>query len=284
MSGVAALIVTHNAQPWIEQTLASIQAQDRAPHLLLVVDDHSTDATCGIVRDLAPTAVLLESRSAADDAITRTAHNFVQGAAHARTMGCDIVVLGDHDDVWHRDRVAHQAALLEGEHRLAMVAGDGVLTYESHVDSSAPAWLREAFPVDPDFGAWSHEQQFAYALGNSLAAGGASAVRVSRLAPALVPPLGWLHDRWWSLGACVVGGMLVDSKAVIDYRVRAGQQVGLDRGRQAASGTGRMLHAVTRAPQLMSRARDLRAGLLPLATTESMQQALSLRSIARAAR
>jgi len=290
MTGVAALIVTHNAQPWIEHTLASILQQERQPDLLLVIDDHSTDATCGLVRDLAPEAVLLESRSAADDAITRTSHNFVQGAAHARTLGCDIVVLGDHDDVWHIGRVAHQAALMEQDHRWAMVASDGVLRYEGAGDAGgpggadAPARLREAFPVDPGFGSWTHEKQLAYALGNSLATGGASAIRVSRLAPALVPPLGWLHDRWWSLAACVVGGMHIDSEAVIDYRVRSGQQVGIDRGRQATSGLGRVTASLSRAPQLVSRARDLRAGLMPLATTAKMQQALTLRNIARAAR
>ena len=284
MTGVAALIVTHNAQLWIEQTLSSVLHQDRQPDLLLVIDDHSTDATCGIVRECAPRAALLESRSAAADALTRTAHTFVQGAAHARTLGCDIVVLGDHDDVWHHGRIAHQAALLEHEHHLAMVASDGALQYEDASGPHAPERLREAFPVDPAFATWAPEQQFAYALGNSLATGGASAIRVSRLAPALVPPLGWLHDRWWSLAACVVGGMHIDSEVVIDYRVRAGQQVGIDRGRQATTGMQRLSSGVSRAPRLLSRARDLRTGLLPLATTASMQKALSLRNIARAAR
>ncbi|MCX8527740.1 MAG: hypothetical protein ORN20_06325, partial [Candidatus Nanopelagicales bacterium] len=211
-------------------------------------------------------------------------HNFVQGATHARTLGYDIVVLGDHDDVWHRGRIAHQAAVLERDQVLAMVAGDGVLTYDDGGGAGAPARLREAFPVDPAFATWPAEVQFAYALGHSVATGGASAIRVSRLAPALVPPLGWLHDRWWSLASCVVGGMLVDPQAVIDYRVREGQQVGIDRGRQARSGAGRALGSLGRSPQLLSRARDLRAGLMPLATSGTMQQALSLRNIARAAR
>ena len=284
MTGVAALIVTHNAHTWLEQTLASVVAQERPADTIIVVDDHSTDGTRGVVMAMAPSAVLLESRSVAGDALTRTAHNFVQGATHARTLGYDIVVLGDHDDVWHRGRIAHQAAVLERDQVLAMVAGDGVLTYDDGGGAGAPARLREAFPVDPAFATWPAEVQFAYALGHSVATGGASAIRVSRLAPALVPPLGWLHDRWWSLAACVVGGMLVDTEVVIDYRVRAGQQVGIDRGRQASSGMKRSIGGLGRAPHLLSRARDLRAGLSPLATTESMQQSLSLRSIARAAR
>jgi len=284
MTGVAALIVTHNAHTWLEQTLASVVAQERPADTIIVVDDHSTDGTHDVVMAIAPSAVLLESRSVAGDALTRTAHNFVQGATHARTLGCDIVVLGDHDDVWHRGRIAHQAAVLERDQTLAMVAGDGVLTYDDGGGAGAPARLREAFPVDSAFATWPAEAQFAYALGHSVATGGASAIRVSRLAPALVPPLGWLHDRWWSLAACVVGGILVDTEVVIDYRVRAGQQVGIDRGRQASSGMKRSIGGLGRAPHLLSRARDLRAGLSPLATTESMQQALSLRSIARAAR
>ena len=284
MTGVAALIVTHNAHTWLEQTLASVVAQERPADTIIVVDDHSTDGTRGVVMAMAPSAVLLESRSVAGDALTRTAHNFVQGATHARTLGYDIVVLGDHDDVWHHGRIAHQAAVLERDQALAMVAGDGVLTYDDGGGAGAPARLREAFPVDPAFATWPAEVQFAYALGHSVATGGASAIRVSRLAPALVPPLGWLHDRWWSLASCVVGGMLVDPQAVIDYRVREGQQVGIDRGRQARSGAGRALGSLRRAPQLLSRARDLRAGLMPLATSGTMQQALSLRNIARAAR
>jgi glycosyltransferase involved in cell wall biosynthesis len=284
MTGVAALIVTHNAHTWLEQTLASVVAQERPADTIIVVDDHSTDGTRGVVMAMAPSAVLLESRSVAGDALTRTAHNFVQGATHARTLGYDIVVLGDHDDVWHRGRIAHQAAVLERDQVLAMVAGDGVLTYDDGGGAGAPARLREAFPVDPAFATWPAEVQFAYALGHSVATGGASAIRVSRLAPALVPPLGWLHDRWWSLASCVVGGMLVDPQAVIDYRVREGQQVGIDRGRQARSGAGRAVGSLGRSPQLLSRARDLRAGLMPLATSGTMQQALSLRNIARAAR
>jgi hypothetical protein len=261
-----------------------VVAQERPADTIIVVDDHSTDGTRGVVMAMAPSAVLLESRSVAGDALTRTAHNFVQGATHARTLGYDIVVLGDHDDVWHRGRIAHQAAVLERDQALAMVAGDGVLTYDDGGGAGAPARLREAFPVDPAFATWPAEEQFAYALGHSVATGGASAIRFSRLAPALVPPLGWLHDRWWSLASCVVGGMLVDPQAVIDYRVREGQQVGIDRGRQARSGAGRAVGSLGRSPQLLSRARDLRAGLMPLATSGTMQQALSLRNIARAAR
>lgn len=289
MTSVAALVVTHDAAAWLPETLASVAAQTRHPDLIVVVDDRSTDATLEIVADLVPSAVVLASRSAAQDAVTRTAHNFVQGAVHARTLGCDIVVLGDHDDVWRPHRLARQSAVLEGDSALAMVAGDGRLRYDSGADPSAagagaPGSLREAFPVDPAFATWSAERKLSYALGLSIATGGASAIRVSRLAPALVPPLGWLHDRWWSLAACVLDGMCVDDDQVIDYRVRDGQQVGIARGRQGDAGVRRAAGSVTRLGHLVSRARDVRAGLLPLATTREMQQALSLGSIARSAR
>ena len=45
MTRVAAVLVTHDAEPWIEATLASIVAQTRQPDEIVVVDDASTDAT-----------------------------------------------------------------------------------------------------------------------------------------------------------------------------------------------------------------------------------------------
>lgn len=285
MTAVAALLVTHNAAPWLPETLTSVLTQERQADLIIAVDDDSTDSTREIVGELAPSALVLRSRTEAQDAVTRTAHNFVQGAVHALTLGCDLVILGDHDDIWHPHRIAHQSAVLEADPRLAMVASNGRLTFDiPEGGAGRPATLREAFPVDAAFATWTPEQQVSYALGHSVATGGASAIRVSRLAPALVPPLGWLHDRWWSLAACMLGGMRVDSEIVIDYRVRAGQQVGIARGRQAESGARRALGTLTRAGHLVTRARDVRAGLLPLASTPAMRRALSLGSIARAAR
>lgn len=284
MTRVAAVLVTHDSAAWLEQTLASVRDQQRPADLLVIVDDRSTDGTRELIADMAGSAIVLPARSAARDAISRTAHNFVQGAVHARTLGCDVVVLGDHDDVWHPHRVAHQAGVLEAHAQVAMVASDAVLRYDTASEAGAPARLREAFPVDPAFASWAPEQQLSYALGHSIATGGASAIRVSRLAPALVPPLGWLHDRWWSLAACVLDGMYVDPEQVIDYRVRAGQQVGVSRGRQAHTGARRAAGSLTNVARHLSRARDVRAGLLPLATAPAMQRALTLRAIARAAR
>ena len=279
-SGIAAVLVTRNARTWLDTTVGSVLAQERPVDLLVVVDDGSTDGTPDAVRALAPQALVLPSRSTATDAVTRTAQNFTHGVIAAIEHNCDLVVLGDHDDTWHPGRVAHQAELLQADPTLAMVASDGVLAYDG--SPGAVTRLREAFPIDPAFGSWSAADQLRYALGHSIATGGASAIRASVLAPVLVPPLGWLHDRWWSLAACAMGAMAVDDTAVIDYRVRAGQQVGLERGRQSASGAARAWATLRGAGGHLARARTLREGLLPVARDAQVRQALALSAIARA--
>ena len=68
---------------------------------------------------------MVESTTTSTDVTTRIAQNFVQGVRAC--AAADLVVLGDHDDVWHPSRVAHQVGMLGVWARAAMVASDGVL-------------------------------------------------------------------------------------------------------------------------------------------------------------
>lgn len=226
---VAVVVVTHNAEPFIDATLTSIASQTRPPDLLLAVDDRSQDAT---FQELTRAGFEVElATSESTDSITRTAHNFLQGLRMARQRGADIVILGDHDDVWRPDRIAHQLAVLEANPKAAMVASDGFLIDEH--GAAVPGTLRGTFPVPSDFVLWPVRRQIAHALRHSLATGGASAIRLSQLDSWEIPA-GWLHDRWWSLTALRHGRLVIDDHPVIDYRLSSDQQVGLDRADQHA--------------------------------------------------
>ena len=62
---------------------------------------------------------------------------------------CDIAVLSDHDDVWHADRVAHQAALLDEHPDVSLLASDGRLVDET--GRPLGGTLRDTFRVPSDF-------------------------------------------------------------------------------------------------------------------------------------
>jgi len=224
---VAVVLVTHDSLDFLPQTLQSIAEQTQQADTYIAIDDLSTDATVELLRSSA--FAVYRATSPGPDLVTRIAHNFHQGLRIAEQKSADIVLLGDHDDIWHRDRIAHQVAMLEANPQAAMLASDGFLIDEH--GAALPGTIRGSFPIPGDFASWPRHRQVAYALRHSLATGGACAVRISCLDRWDVPP-GWLHDRWWSLRALSADRLVIDATAVIDYRVFADQQVGLDNASQ----------------------------------------------------
>jgi glycosyltransferase involved in cell wall biosynthesis len=256
---IAAVLVTHNAERWLEETLTSVLAQSTTPDRIVIVDDHSTDRTRDVITDvLGDDATVLASNATTRDPSTRIAANFVQGV---RAANADIVVLGDHDDVWLPERIAHQVDALERNPAVAMVASTATLIDENGRLLSGT--LRGTFPVPATYSTWARPLQITYALTHSIATGGVSALRPAALA-ALDVPGGWLHDRWWSLRAVAHGRFLLDDGIVAHYRVTSGQQVGLQTAnqgdplwlvRQAGKGVGGLRRA-TQVTQLLLQSRN----------------------------
>jgi glycosyltransferase involved in cell wall biosynthesis len=272
MTRVAVVIVTSDSARWLPATLASIAGQTRLPEDLVAVDDGSTDGTVDLLR--AAGADVVQASTTSPDVITRIAQNFVQGVRSC--PGADIVVLGDHDDVWHADRIAHQVGILETWHQALMVASDGVLVDADGRPTGGT--LRTAFPVTPAWDELTPANRMRMVLRSSVATGGASAIRPHQFPELDVPP-GWLHDRWWSLVATGRNGMIIDRDEVIDYRVQPGQQLGLDAGAQRSGGIARMAALIGQGARARRKARDLRSRLRPLIDDPDVAAVVSLRSV-----
>lgn len=250
---IAALIVTSSSERWIEQTLSSVLRQDRPADYVLVVDDNSTDSTRSIARGLlGDRGRVVQALTTARDITTRVADNFRQGLAAC--ADADVVVLGDHDDIWHADRIARQAGILDSSPEAIMVASDGRLVDDN--GAALGGTLRTAFPVPARWAQATPGERMRIALRWSLATGGASAVRPIPLAQQGIPA-GWLHDRWWSLAATAMEAFVLDDAQVIDYRVSPEQQVGLARGQQAKSTPTRAWNAIRQAPRTAARINDV---------------------------
>lgn len=274
MTTVAAVLVTRDAGRWLPALLDSVAGQTRPVDRLVVVDDGSTDDTVTLLE--AAGAEVLPAASGATDRTTRIAQNFVQGVRACAASAVDVVVLGDHDDVWHADRVEHQVAALAGSGPTSMVASDGRLVDGTGVPTGGT--LRTAFPLPAGWEQLTPAARMAAALRVSVATGGASALDLAAF-PRLDVPAGWLHDRWWSLVALARDGFVVDDAAVIDYRVQADQQVGLDRAAQGGGGLARVRALVRDGGRSWSKARDLRTRLRPIAATGDIAAAITVRNV-----
>jgi N-acetylglucosaminyldiphosphoundecaprenol N-acetyl-beta-D-mannosaminyltransferase len=107
--GITAVLPAHNSATTIRRAVQSVMAQSHPVSEIIVVDDHSTDATPDVVRELA----------AEDDRVSLVAASD-RGAGHARNLGVraassDLIAFLDADDVWYPDKVETQLPLLSDD-------------------------------------------------------------------------------------------------------------------------------------------------------------------------
>jgi glycosyltransferase involved in cell wall biosynthesis len=155
MTVVSVIIPSHNAAPYIAQTVGSVLAQTQPDLEVLLVDDGSTDDTVAIVQALGDPRVR----------VIRLANG---GVCKARNRGITeaqspFVCLLDHDDWWLPDKLDRQLRVM-AEHPEAGVAYS---TFERwHADPATGCFPPpetfdfSAVPgdIDPDFSGWVHHQ------------------------------------------------------------------------------------------------------------------------------
>jgi glycosyltransferase involved in cell wall biosynthesis len=122
---VSVVVPAHNAEPYLEATLASILAQSYRDFDLVVVDDGSSDRTAEIAR-----------RALTHDPRGRVIHQANLGEAGARDAGIEatrgaLVAMTDADDLWHAEKLARQIQVLEAQPALG-----AVFTYIAAIDSA----------------------------------------------------------------------------------------------------------------------------------------------------
>ena len=112
---VSVVIPSYNSSAWIDETLASVQAQTLPHFEVLVVDDGSTDDTRDRVRARAaidPRLRLIEQQNAG---VCRARN---RGIAEARAP---LVCFLDHDDWWYPHKLQRQCEVM-AQHAEAGVA------------------------------------------------------------------------------------------------------------------------------------------------------------------
>jgi len=254
MTSVGVVIVTHNSEPFLAQTLRSVLQQSQKPDDVVIVDDSSTDQTRSMIQDLLPTARVFPSVNRSSNRSTRIAQNFLQGV---RASKAEIVILGDHDDVWSTERVSYQSSIMRNHPSAAMAASSATLIDEQ--GRIIGGTLRGTFPVPNSFMTWPRSRQVTFTIARSIATGGVSVIRPGSFASLEIPD-GWLHDRWWSLAAVQQGGFILDDGIVAQYRVMPGQEVGLQTHDQ---GTPKwILQQIVKGPKTARKAYQVAALLL----------------------
>jgi glycosyltransferase involved in cell wall biosynthesis len=102
---ISVIIPVFNRRDEVLRAIASVEAQTRPPSEIIVVDDASTDDSAEAVASLG------------DERVRLLRHETNRGAAAARNTGIeaargDWIAFLDSDDVWDKEKLAHQLSAL----------------------------------------------------------------------------------------------------------------------------------------------------------------------------
>jgi glycosyltransferase involved in cell wall biosynthesis len=205
MPRISVLLPTYNAAPFLSETLESILSQTEPDFELIVLDDHSEDATVEIVRAVIDPRVRLHVTAVN----LGTPANINIGLAMAR--GAYIARI-DHDDIAVPDRFSLQARFLDENIEVVILGGQ----IEHFHDQAG----RSDFPLN-DAGIKARLIDGGRYMANPTTMIRAEFVRRHRLR--FDPNLYVVDDLGFIFDATAAGGRLANLPDVlINYRIHAG--------------------------------------------------------------
>jgi hypothetical protein len=229
---IVVALATFDGDRYLAAQLESLRVQERAPDLLLVRDDGSSDSTIEILErfvELAPFPVAVMDRS-----------------DHLGTVGCfervlaavqgDVFVLCDQDDTWRSDKLAEIERAFTVDEPPCLVFSDGRLIDHVGAPLRGTLWSRfgTVLPRGP-----ADLNLLVRALHAPSVPGCTMAFDDGLRTMALPFPdalrrgeVDMKHDGWMlALASARPGGVQAVAAALIAYRVHPSQQIGLrDRG------------------------------------------------------
>jgi glycosyltransferase involved in cell wall biosynthesis len=213
------VLATCNGQSYLEEQLASIDRQSRAPDHILVSDDLSDDKTFALLQAWA-------GRSKRVQLLERTASrlgalgNFSRLLSAAFDAGADLVAPCDQDDVWMPEKLEHlEASLISSSGPAAAISDLSVVDPFRRVLHRS-FWNYQRFPF-PDCTELRH-----LAVMNAFPG---CAMMINRKLMSLALPIpmhACMHDWWLALIAAAAGQIIVSPLSLVEYRQHAGNLIG----------------------------------------------------------
>ncbi len=122
---ISIVLAAFNGEKFIAQQLESIIHNSRPPDEIILIDDHSSDATITIAQKIissSPAIKLHVHRNPINLGATRS---FMIGAG---ICSGDIIFFSDQDDVWRKEKVEKMLTPFEVDRSICMVYSDGAIT------------------------------------------------------------------------------------------------------------------------------------------------------------
>jgi hypothetical protein len=221
---ISVALCTYNGALFLEEQLESIASQVRLPDELVVLDDHSTDDTCRILRGFAEKAPFPVRISVNSDNIGST-KNFERAV-----LACqgDVIALSDQDDVWVSEKLSVIEDVFASSPEVGLVFSDGEVVDESLQPLGYSLW--DCFRFKPRLQRRLRRGGAIDVLLKHTVVTGATMAFRSKHIPLVVPiPESVVHDWWIALLVSCVADIAGIPKPLIRYRQHTWNQLGAAR-------------------------------------------------------
>ena len=213
-------LCTCNGESWLEEQLASIEAQTRPPDELVIGDDASTDATFGILQTFARRASFPVHIARHEPALG-VVDNFEVTLSRARGR---YVALCDQDDQWLPDRLERGVAEIkaaEGDGSKPVLVHSDLLLVDADGCSMGQRFMATR-------GVDGHvKDPLGVLLRHNLVTGCTVTCNRALLEQARpFPERLIMHDWWLALVAATVGEIRLLDEPTVRYRQHGSNQVG----------------------------------------------------------
>ncbi len=200
-------MATYNGTRFLREQLDSILPQLGPDDELVVVDDHSSDGTVGLLRSYGDARI----RVHVNERNLRAPASFARSIALARG---EVIVLADQDDTWLAGRVDALVAALDAP---------GIVAVASNSDYVDATGRPVAFPMPPLAATDSRRHVANLAriyAGRAAYYGCAMAFRASFRSVLLpMPRYVEAHDLWTAMAANLAGGIAHMERATLRRRI-----------------------------------------------------------------
>lgn len=268
---VELLLATCNSERYLPELLESLVVQTHLDFELVVSDDGSHDKTLKIIAQFAPRfrrpPRILERADPSGSAMM----NFARLLEAARA---DYVLLVDHDDIWHPDKVASGLARVRGVEAICgrdhpvLAHGDLRIIDATGAVSRPSFWAMKQ--IDPVC-----SQSLRRTLIHASVVGCTTTMNQALVKACLpIPRDAVMHDWWISLIATACGTVVYDQVPRIDYRIH-GNNVSNPRKSSASGALREVNYRAVMQKKLAVRARQASALANALETIDPQAAALA---------
>jgi len=228
---ISVAMCTFNGSRYLEEQLESIAEQSRLPAQLIVCDDQSTDGTLSILKQFkarAPFAVSIIQNSQR----LGSTRNFDQ--AIGLTRG-EFIALCDQDDRWAPHKLERLSDALIEDSFLGGVFSDAQLIDGDGRPMGTRLFARHKFTAakQRSFIGCPTDTLLKY----DIVTGATLMFRASIRRYCSPIPASWVHDGWLAWMIALHARLTLIAEPLIDYRVHASQQLGVETQAAQASST-----------------------------------------------